>query len=482
MAIVGAGAAGSACAWSLAQHPHKFSVVVFDANPRAGGVAYSVALPDGRVINEGVQGGAPSYRNTLQLLSRLGLEVRPVNMTVSFGRDEHHWSNTADSPLLQRLRDDIARFARVLRLISRLEPLSIAVPIRALLRLCCFSAAFTDHVLFPLIALFFGTGGQTPHVSAAVVARVFHDPQLRLFDYDPQRLLSQSPDMFAFPPLSAVYDALVSSTAASGNVEWRFSSPVSAVQRQRDRVLVNGEPFDEVVLACDAETALRLLDTPSWAERSCLSNVHYFDDVTVTHTDEAYMRRHYELGRGSGSSDGGFMYFIRTDPDDATRTEMSFDLRNYQSGLKGGPAVYQSIFLDKASRHHWTERELDAGQVLRRTWWRQFAHTWRHFVTVVPLVRFIQGRRRSWFCGSWTAINTHEMAVVSGLVVADRLGAPYPFTHDELARSQFELYRDKVHGLAPICGRSAGRAIAIACALLVVLGALLMRASTGWAA
>jgi hypothetical protein len=53
------------------------------------------------------------------------------------------------------------------------------------------------------VALFFGTGNQTARVSSAAVARVFCDPDLRLFEYDPQRLLSSEPAMFAFPVLQA---------------------------------------------------------------------------------------------------------------------------------------------------------------------------------------------------------------------------------------------------------------------------------------
>ena len=37
-------------------------------------------------------------------------------------------------------------------------------------------------------------------------------------------------------------------------------------------------------------------------------------------------------------------------------------------------------------------------------------------------------------------MNTHEMAVVSGLAVAYRLGADYPFEDDELAALQFYTY------------------------------------------
>ena len=52
----------------------------------------------------------------------------------------------------------------------------------------------------------------------------------------------------------------------------------------------------------------------------------------------------------------------------------------------------------------------------------------------------LQGRKNSWFCGSYTLVNTHEIAIISGLAVAERLGAPYPFQDDKLALKQFETY------------------------------------------
>lgn len=60
-----------------------------------------------------------------------------------------------------------------------------------MLALWGFSADFRNHMVFPLTALFFGTGNQTPNVAAAIVARVFLDPQLRLFDYSPTHLLNR---------------------------------------------------------------------------------------------------------------------------------------------------------------------------------------------------------------------------------------------------------------------------------------------------
>jgi predicted NAD/FAD-binding protein len=66
--IVGSGAAGSTCAWLLGKYPDKFDVEIWEKCSVPGGVATSVKVGDeGLYINDGVQGGATSYRNTIQL-------------------------------------------------------------------------------------------------------------------------------------------------------------------------------------------------------------------------------------------------------------------------------------------------------------------------------------------------------------------------------------------------------------------------------
>lgn len=61
-------------------------------------------------------------------------------------------------------------------------------------------------------------------------------------------------------------------------------------------------------------------------------------------------------------------------------------------------------------------------------------------------VRFLQGRQHTWLCGSYTLFNTQEIAVMSGLAVAERLGAPYPFADDPLAAKQFDMFLGITHG------------------------------------
>ena len=308
-------------------------------------------------------------------------------------------------------------------------------------------------MVYPLTALFFGTGNQTPHVASAIIARVFLDPDLRLFDYDPQRLLSQSPAMFSFKSLREIYTSIASRIAATVH----YSRAVAQVVRldgtsrgtntPSPSIAVtdtNGinETFDEIIFACSAETALKALAKPTFWERFALGNVRYFNDITITHTDALYMHRHYDVDPSRDDQ-----YYVRTDRDDPEYIEMSFNLRNYQPGLPHD--VFQTIFLDDERRAQWTEKEIRQETVLFRKWWRQFSHTWHHFAFTVPFIRLLQGsgQRHTWYCGGYTVFNTHEMAVMSGLAVAMRLGAPYPFVHDPLATKQFDQLLAVSHGV-----------------------------------
>lgn len=138
--------------------------------------------------------------------------------------------------------------------------------------------------------------------------------------------------------------------------------------------------FDDVVFACGAEEALRMLGPKaSWLERRLLRNVKYYNDLIVTHCDEEYMKQHYEYVPG-------MMYFVRTDPEYPRRIEMSFELNYYQPHLQGKDKIFQTIFLDDADKEHWTVDAIEPDKILKKRMTHQFAHTWKHFAFWVPFV------------------------------------------------------------------------------------------------
>lgn len=123
----------------------------------------------------------------------------------------------------------------------------------------------------------------------------------------------------------------------------------------------------------------------------------------------------------------------------------------YQPHLRDGKEkkrdIYQSIFLDDSNTSGWSNGKINKDRILYTRMTRQFAHKWQHFAYWVPFVRFLQGHRHTWYAGAYCLANTHEVAVMTGLAAADRLGAPYPFGEDKLAASQYQTLFKICHGL-----------------------------------
>ena len=128
-----------------------------------GGQATSISLDQGKYgaswLNDGVQGGSPIFKHTFNFFKRYGHEPQEVKLQVSFGQGaDGFWTNVFPSPLVERFSADIRKFGKVLKIIKWTMPVLGIVPIRVMLRMFFFSKDFGDKMVFPLIALFLGTG------------------------------------------------------------------------------------------------------------------------------------------------------------------------------------------------------------------------------------------------------------------------------------------------------------------------------------
>ena len=142
--------------------------------------------------------------------------------------------------------------------------------------------------------------------------------------------------------------------------------------------------------------------------------------------------------------DGRAIYFIRTHPEVPECLEMGFEISQYQPRLQayrkgGGDPIYQTIFLDRQRSDLWSIDRLNPSKVLDRAWWSAFSHSYKHFRRVVPWTWLLQGRKHTFFAGSWLLFNTHDIAIASGLAAAERLGAPYPFADNKLAAATDDI-------------------------------------------
>lgn len=94
----------------------------------------------------------------------------PVHLhRISFGKGEYFWTNVFPSPLTERFAADVRKFGRVLNTVKLFEVVLALLPIYALLRLFRLSKDFGERMVYPLAALFFGTGNQTPYVASVIL-------------------------------------------------------------------------------------------------------------------------------------------------------------------------------------------------------------------------------------------------------------------------------------------------------------------------
>ncbi|KAL1747167.1 hypothetical protein HDZ31DRAFT_32494 [Schizophyllum fasciatum] len=479
--VVGAGAAGMSCANQLAEHPDKFEVTLIDAVDYCGGQAFSIPIDADKHgaswLNQGVQGGSNIFRHTMHMFRKQGHDVSPVNLHVSFGKGDNFWTNVFPTALVAKHQKDIARFRTALRWIRRTEIFWAVVPIKVFAKIWRFSDEFVLSMLMPSIALFLGTGNATPDVPTIILERIFTSPTYGMwYPPDERSLASNEPPMVVFPEFGAFYGDWQKDLEQRGVTVRLSTELLEVVERDKKRVKVRiggkdkqekTEEYDELVLCVLADTAKRLLGKKSrWIERKVLGSAKFADDITVTHSDTAYMEKWYTnrfdednavtaLGDRDeserverGKKEFKPMYYIKQTPADPAKLEMCFDCSNYQAqfsrDLPFEKHVFQTIFLNKEHRDTWSYDEIDRDKVIREDWWHQLCHSWTHYAFVVPWMWLLNGKKSVTFAGSWTLVNAHEVAVLSGLAAAYRLGADYPLDlereADGFALLCFRLY------------------------------------------
>lgn len=497
--VIGAGAAGMSTAHHLSQHPEKFDVTLIDAVNYCGGQAFSVPLDKEKHgaswFNQGVQGGSFVFHHTLTMFARQGYHADPVKLQVSFGKDELFWTNVFPTDLLARHQSEIRRLVFVLKLIRWFEIFFALIPLKVLFKMFFFSEEFTNTVALPMTALFLGTGNATPEVPSVFFERLCGSPAYGMWNpFDRLSVASNLPPMVVFPNFSEFYETWRKDLISRGVTVRLSTEMIRVVKRDKNSVIValkkrtpvedghnpnegesyehemdqqeSEEEYDEMVLCCLADTSKCLLgEAATWWEKKVLGACKFSDDITITHNDSNYMKKHYQnfydekqaVHSLSGvdqtvrcevaKKDFRPMYYIKMYPEDKSKLEMSFDCTNYQGQFPENVPfenhVFQTIYLNKdRDSKLWPIDEIDGSKIIRKDWWHQLCHTYTHYIKVVPWIMGLQAKMCTRYAGSWTLVNAHEVAIISGIAAAVDLGSDYPadLENDKFALLSFRLY------------------------------------------
>lgn len=440
--VVGAGIAGCGAAWSLDRA--GFEVELFEAKPTIGGNAKTHAWQvEDRTLCTGLSVLAwprALFRNYRCLLEQLDVATEPVDLRV-FIRcgDEVYTTGRAEdlaaryAPDLQRWRRMVDWVGRVNRIFNRspkldslyhvapLNPLNL-IPLRTLARGFGMARGFWTDVVVPLHSATFLTTrlDSIPAVIVPIIDAIM--PLDR-----PARLDTWQRDS------SEVFRKLTAGFADRVHT----SCPITRITTDREGVeLVDGHGdahrFDRVVLAGPVS------GSRGWLYDRLRGGATYSDEkdstfrTGIVHGDPTVIAPE---DRNEVLADCCNYVRVIHDPNGAIRYENHFVLSSWipaARGLRrpmlvsyGNPEAPAASHRETSVDNRRAHPELSVGNLTRAL-----------------LHRCLQGRDRLYYCGGLaTPGNGHDLSLLSGLVVAERIGAAYPFAANVEARADFERLR-----------------------------------------
>ena len=436
VAIVGGGIAGLGAAWALSQDPEEFDFHLFEAQERLGGNAVTAEMPqeDGEAIpfDISVTACIPSvYEHIVILLERFGIPLLETRFSYSVKYQGAVYAHDFDSEIREQLADEIARFQKLLRRLHRIGFLSRSqskllnllnpfnyISMGAVLDWGGYSGDFRYKVLKPMFVNFL-MATNVFDMPAALFSRY-----LEFFDIESATTMTTWER-----GTQRIYEAMSAGFAEKISL----NRPVRKVYREGGRVVVEDaegvrEAFDDVILACNANQSLMMLDSPSFMERSILASIRYDSELhnhALVHSDASVLPEN-EVQPLATRSNHIEQYGTRPD-----NYEITYIMHNQQ------PWAHRSdkpclVTYNPISR-------IDESKIVERRWFQHVVHDVRQVVLLMNIFRFIQGRGGVWHAGAHTLINSQETCLVSGMAVARQLGASYPF-EDEAARRTFNYY------------------------------------------
>ncbi|MCR9244584.1 MAG: FAD-dependent oxidoreductase [bacterium] len=411
LAIVGTGISGLLAAERLAT---AHDVTVFEAEDRIGGHTHTVDVPtaNGQIaVDTGfIVCNDRTYPEFFALLARLGVPLRPTTMSFSVhgqgGGFEYCGTGLRGlfarrrnlvSPTFWSMLRDILRFHRIAESFEATD-----LTLAEVLRESRLGAAFARWYLVPMMAAIWSA---RPVALSEMPARFF----VRFFRHHGMLQVRDRPQWFTVVGGSRQYLGPLSSSFAD---RIRLRSPVVGIRRGEDGVHVRTlgqepERFDGVVLATHTDTAVRMLEDPSDAERELLAAIPFQSNDVVLHTDTRLMPRrrdawaawNYRLA--AESSAGG---------DDGTAT-VTYDM-NALMGLSTTERYLVSLNSTAA---------IAPEKIVRRF---EYDHPVFDVASVAAQERVgeVNGSRRVWFCGAWCGFGFHEDGVRAALRVAEDFG------------------------------------------------------------
>lgn len=417
VAVIGGGISGLSVAWHLAD---EAEITLFEADPRLGGHAHTVDLTlDG--ITHGVDTGflvfnERTYPELIRLFDSLAVPTAPSEMSFSVQAPGLEWSGQSLATVFAQRRNllspgfwgmlaDILRFNRLCTGMALAgEDAAQQQPIGEFLDAHRFGQRFRDGYLLPMIGCIWSCPtDQMLRFPMGTLIRFCHNHGLLQVNHRPRWHTVRGGSREYVQRLQARLRDV------------RLNSPVQAVRRQADRVDVHTargvESFDEVVMACHSDQALRMLDLPTPAERRVLGAIRYHDNRAVLHTDASLLPRRRRAWAAWNYERAAQL------PQEQASVCLHYLINLLQ------PLPWQQPVIVSLNPAREPDPALVHGEF-------HYAHPVfdQAAIAAQQQVPGLQGQGHVWFCGAWTRYGFHEDGLLSGLNVVQALRAAWAST------------------------------------------------------
>jgi predicted NAD/FAD-binding protein len=412
IAIVGGGAAGIVSAYLLSR---QHTVTIFEANHYLGGHTSTVVLPDGPDAGTAIDTGFivlndKNYPRMHEFLRQLGVATRFSDMSFSFydvASDFQYAGTTINGLFAQRKNLLSPKFFGFLAglcsfCLDAQKELVAGVKnetLGAYVRRKGVSQFVIDNYLLPMGAA----------IWSAPLDEIMEFPAesfLRFFKNHGLLSLTNRPRWQTVVEGSHSY---VKAFTKAFNGEIKLNSPVKTVRRSDREVSVvlsdgSSQQFDYVVIASHADQALRLLAEPSEEERTLLSPWRYQLNQTVLHTDASLLP---SLRRSWAS----WNYVRYRDISQDSPVSVSYWM-NLLQGLKTRQDYF--VTLNGTSR-------IAPERIIAQFDYTHPVYT-QAAIDTQPKLASLNGRQRTFFCGSYFGYGFHEDAISSAVALGQECG------------------------------------------------------------
>lgn len=427
IAIIGSGMAGMSAAWLLNQH---HAITLFEGDDHIGGHAHTVNTGpnhgDIDVDTGFIVYNERNYPNLVALFAHLGVPTKPSEMSFAASLDNggFEYSGTGLRGLLGQasnlfnpqfwfmLRDIVRFYKSAPGLTDTAEELDLTLG--AFLKSRNYSEAFIRRHILPMgAAIWSTTAADMLDYPLATFVRFFESHGLLQFTRRPQWRTVTGGSAQYVKRLTESFADKIRHEAVS-RIE-RFAGHVELLLEDGERLA-----FDDVVIATHADDALALLAEPSVDESRLLSAFRYTDNETVLHSDQRLMPKRKRVWSSWNYIDNG---------QDAGNRKLTV---SYWMNSLQGIDPRQPLFVT-LNPHVAPDEE----KVIRRFAYRHPLFD-RRAIAAQQGLWGLQGRQRTWYCGSYFGYGFHEDALQAGLAVAEGLtGVSRPWVHDDHASRIF---------------------------------------------